>query len=88
MIQATKQRITALRTKRSEVLNKVQTGDSRIEDLQKQVTMLQNQVLTIHNEMKELKRIKAEDGNLADIDWEISEEMNTLKRLEHKDHIE
>lgn len=88
MIQATKQRITVLRTKRSEVLNKAQTGDSRIEDLQKQVTMLQNQVLTIHNEMKELKRIKAEDGNLADIDWEISEEMNTLKRLEHKDHIE
>jgi hypothetical protein len=42
----------------------------------------------MQNEMKELKRIKAEEGNLAEIDWEISEEMNTLKRLEHKDQVE
>lgn len=88
MIQATRQRITALQKKRSDILNNMQTGDSRIGSLQGQITILQSQLLTMQNEMKELKRTKAEKEGLADVDWEISEEQNTLKRLEQKDQVE
>lgn len=42
----------------------------------------------MQNEMKELKRTKAEKEGLVDVDWEISEERSTLKRLEQKDQVE
>lgn len=88
MIQATKLRITALQKTRSDILNKMQMGDSRIGSLQGQITILQSQLLTMQNEMKELKRTKAEKEGLVDVDWEISEERSTLKRLEQKDQVE